>query len=101
MIRGYAKFRDKFKGFENQYVIIGGTACDMLFEDRQMSFRATKDVDLVLIVESLTADFGRAFWEYIIEAEYEHKNKSTGSTQFYRFASPKTNDYPQMIELFS
>lgn len=73
----------------------------MLFEDRQMFFRATKDVDLVLIVESLTADFGRAFWEYIIEAEYEHKNKSTGSTQFYRFASPKTNDYPQMIELFS
>ena len=39
-------------------------------------FRATKDLDIVLIVESLTAEFGRHFWKYITDAGYEHKNKS-------------------------
>ena len=66
-----------------------------------MTFRATKDVDIVLIVESITAEFGKAFWEYIKEAEYEHKNKSTGNAQFYRFIYPKSKEYPIMIEIFS
>ena len=58
-------------------------------------------MDIVLIVESITAEFGKAFWEYIKEAEYEHKNKSTGNAQFYRFTSPKSKEYPIMIEIFS
>ena len=28
MVNGFTKFKAKFQGFENQYVIIGGTACD-------------------------------------------------------------------------
>lgn len=39
-------------------------------------------MDIVLIVESITAEFGKAFWEYIKEAEYEHKNKGTGMHNF-------------------
>lgn len=101
MVTGFTKFKEKFQGFENQYVVIGGTACDLLMENEDMTFRATKDVDIVLIVESITAEFGKAFWEYIKEAEYEHKNKSTGNTQFYRFTSPKSKEYPFMIEIFS
>lgn len=30
MINGLEGFQKKFKGFENQYVIIGGTACDLI-----------------------------------------------------------------------
>lgn len=101
MVTGLRKFKDKFQGFENQYVVIGGTACDLLMENEDMTFRATKDIDIVLLVESITAEFGKAFWEYVKEAEYEHKNKSTGNTQFYRFTSPKNKEYPYMIELFS
>ena len=37
----------------------------MIMENEEMSFRATKDIDLVLIVEALTADFGRKFWEFV------------------------------------
>lgn len=66
-----------------------------------MSFRATKDIDMVLIVESITVEFGKWFFEYIKEAGYEHINKSTGNAQFYRFSKPKSNEYPYMIELFS
>jgi len=101
MVSGFTKFKEKFQGFENQYVIIGGTACDLIMENEELSFRATKDIDIVLIVESITADFGKRFWEYIKEAGYEHKNKSTGEAQFYRFTSPKSKEYPYMIEIFS
>ena len=77
MVTGFTRFKERFKGYENQYVVIGGTACDLLMENEEMMFRATKDIDIVLIVESITAEFGRQFWEYIKEAEYENKNKST------------------------
>ena len=101
MVTGFTKFKEKFQGFENQYVLIGGTACDLLMENEELSFRATKDIDIVLIVESITAEFGKRFWEYIKEAGYEHKNKSTGEAQFYRFTSPRNKEYPYMIEIFS
>lgn len=101
MINGLAKFKDTFQGFEEQYVIIGGTACDLIMESEELPFRATKDVDMVLIVESLTPEFGRQFWSYVTEAEYQHLNKSTGKAQFYRFSTPKNSEYPFMIEIFS
>ena len=66
-----------------------------------LDFRATKDIDLVLIVESVDAAFGRRFWEYVVAAGYEHRNKSTGESQFYRFTNPQSRDYPTMIELFA
>lgn len=94
MINGFTKFKEQFKGYENQYVIIGGTACDLIMENEELPFRATKDIDIVLIVEAITADFGKRFWEYVKEAEYEHLNKSTGKAQFYRFTSPKSKNYP-------
>ena len=101
MVIGINKFKEWFKGYENQYVVIGGTACDILFAEAGLSFRATRDIDLVLIVEVLTAEFCTKFWEFIKAAEYEHLNKSTGNVQFYRFSKPKNKDYPTMIELFS
>lgn len=54
MVNGIAKFKEYFKGFEDQYVIIGGTACDVIMENEELPFRATKDIDIVLIVESIT-----------------------------------------------
>lgn len=78
MVKGFDSFKTWFHGFEEQYAIIGGTACDILMADEGLNFRATKDIDLVLIVEALTVDFGRRFWGYILEAEYQHCSKSTG-----------------------
>ena len=51
MVRGFATFKERFQGFEEQYVIIGGTACDLIMESEELDFRATKDIDIVLIVE--------------------------------------------------
>lgn len=51
MVIGFDKFRDKFGAFANDYVIIGGSACDWLFTHRDARFRATKDIDLVVCAE--------------------------------------------------
>ena len=101
MVTGINSFRERFKDMDDQYTIIGGTACDLLMSEIGEDFRATKDLDIVLIIESITAEFGRRFWEYIVDAEYEHKNKSTGEPQFYRFSHPISSEYPFMIEIFS
>lgn len=69
MINGFTKFKEWFKEFENQYVVIGGSACDLIMESEELPFRATKDLDIVLIVESITPEFGKEFWKYIKEAE--------------------------------
>lgn len=101
MVAGIDNFKKWFLGYETQYAIIGGTACDLLMEEAGMDFRATKDIDLVLIVEAITPDFGRQFWKFIQAAGYTHQNKSTGLPQFYRFSHPAVTGYPFMIELFS
>ena len=101
MVRGIDSFRDWFRGYEGQYAIIGGTACDLLMTGEGLDFRATKDIDLVLIVESIDAAFGKRFWEYVVAAGYRHRDKSTGEPQFYRFTNPQSHDYPTMIELFA
>lgn len=101
MVTGIDRFRDRFRGYEEQYAIIGGTACDLLMSEEGMDFRATKDIDLVLIVEAITPEFGKQFWQFIKDAGYEHRNKSTGLPQFYRFTHPTAAGYPFMIELFS
>lgn len=101
MVVGLESFKKWFKDYEEQYVIIGGTACSLLMMDEGLDFRATKDLDMVLIIETITPEFGKCFWEYILNAEYEHKNKSTGLPQFYRFSHPRSREYPFMIELFT
>lgn len=101
MVGGVESFRKWFAEYTDQYTIIGGTACDLLMSEDGLDFRATRDIDMVLIVESLTSEFGRRFWEYVQAAGYEHRNKSTGEPQFYRFSKPSSREYPYMIELFS
>lgn len=101
MVTGIERFREWFRGYEDHYAIIGGTACDLLMADEGLDFRGTKDIDLVLIVEAITPEFGKRFWEFVHNAGYEHRNKSTGLPQFYRFSHPTVSGYPFMIELFS
>lgn len=101
MILGIERFREWFRGYEDHYAIIGGTACDLLMAEEGLEFRGTKDIDLVLIVEAINPEFGRRFWEFVHSAGYEHRNKSTGQPQFYRFSHPAEAGYPFMIELFA
>ena len=48
---GIDRFREYFAAHEDQYAIIGGAACDLLFDSAGLDFRATRDIDMVLCVE--------------------------------------------------
>lgn len=101
MVQGFEGFKKWFAGFEKQYTIIGGTACDLLMTKGGQYFRATRDIDIILILEAMTPEFGIHFWNYVKTGEYTHLNKSTGEPQFYRFSNPGKPGFPVMIELFS
>ena len=57
MVTGIDKFRDHFAAHDGQYAIIGGAACGLLFNAAGLDFRATKDIDMVLCVEVVDAEF--------------------------------------------
>lgn len=101
MVKGLELFRERFSTFSDRYVLIGGTACDLAISDAGLEFRATKDLDIVLCLEALDADFARAFWEFIQEGGYALQEAASGEKKFYRFKNPTTPDFPEMLELFS
>tara|TARA_R110002072_G_C7942044_1_gene532563 strand:- start:774 stop:1532 length:759 start_codon:yes stop_codon:yes gene_type:complete len=101
MIQGLDTFREYFKGFEDRYTLIGGVACYLSMEDAGIDFRATRDLDIVLCAEALDAEFVAQFWAFVKAANYEHQEKSSDDKQYYRFSKPESEDYPEMIELFS
>jgi hypothetical protein len=101
MVKGIEIFREYFSEYTDQYVLIGGVACDISFKDSDLDFRATRDLDVVLLVEAQTKEFGQRFWDFIKEGKYRNRAKSNGEPQFYRFDKPEVPGYPSMIELFS
>lgn len=99
MVNGLLRFKEFFEEYSDNYVLIGGTACSIIFDEIGIDFRATKDLDIVLIIENLDGGFAARLWEFIKAADYtieegQHKN-------FYRFRNPSDRSYPKMIELFS
>ncbi len=101
MVKGLDVFRDYFRDYADKYILIGGTACDLAMEEAGLSFRATKDLDIVLCIEVLDRDFVKLFWDFISRGGYQIQEKASGKKQFYRFAKPVDEKYPFMLELFS
>lgn len=101
MVRGVEKFKEYFNEYTCQYVFIGGVACDIILGRENIDFRATKDFDIVLIIEMMNDSFVNQFVNFIVAGGYQHINKGTGGNQLYRFYSPTDSSFPFMIELFS
>jgi hypothetical protein len=101
MVHGLAKFKEYFGEYAGNYVFIGGTACSILVESLGGSFRVTKDLDTVLLMEGLDPSFVKQFWAFIEAGGYQHRQKGNGREQFYRFSHPSEDDFPAMVELFS
>ena len=102
MVSGLAIFQEWFKDFENQYVLIGGTAASITMTEAGLPFRGTKDLDIVLHVEVLTPAFGQKFWEFVQAGGYQQKEGDPEQKPcLYRFQKPQDEDFPHMLELFS
>lgn len=104
MVRGLEKFKEYFAGFEDNYVIIGGIACDIALRDTDMRPRATDDIDMILVIEKMTPEFGQRFWDFIVAGEYEKRQRKRDdkepATELFRFINPKPG-FPVQIELLS
>ncbi len=104
MVGGLEKFREAFADFSDNFVIIGGTACDEVLAGTAMRPRPTLDIDIIVIVENMTADFANAFWQFITAGGYRpgvRKNDdNTPKYVLYSFDNGAVG-YPVKIELLS
>lgn len=101
MVKGLQRFGEHFADYRDRFVIIGGTACDLSLTNAGLAFRATKDIDVVLCLETVDAEFGAAFWSFVRAGEYKSLEAPADERKFYRFTKPQVDGYPVMLELFS
>jgi hypothetical protein len=101
MIRGLDRFREYFADHKKAFVLIGGVACHEWLSTLGLEFRATKDMDVVLVIEALDHVFVQRFWEFIEAGKYQVREKANGERELYRFSKPQDEAYPVMIEIFS
>jgi hypothetical protein len=104
MVKGLKKFKEHFAGFEDNYVIIGGTACDIVLRGTDMRPRATDDIDMILVIEKMTPEFGQRFWVFIELGKYTKRERKREEkepvTELFRFINPEEG-FPVQIELLS
>lgn len=104
---GIKHFAEHFSEFSKQYVLIGGAACHVWYADEEPIFRATHDMDIVLVLEHLDDHFVHAFKQYLQENGYQqwerhHINQADSPKKvMYRFIKPANSHAPAQLELLS
>lgn len=105
MVEGIELFRDAMADYADNYIIIGGTACDIILDGSPMPPRPTRDIDLIVVVENISREFVEAFWKFVRDGGYEPAKRTSvyGEQVYalYRFVAPKQGGYPYMLELLS
>ena len=89
-MEGLVKFREAFAEYSENYVVIGGAACDITMTNTVVRPRATHDIDMIVIVENMTEAFANRFWQFVREAGYrpEKRKQEAGEPpryEMYRF----------------
>lgn len=101
MVKGIDTFKRYFEGFDNSYIIIGGSACDIIESEFGQNPRATKDIDIILIIEALDNEFVARFWQFVKDGAYITRERGNGKSEFFRFMKPEASSFPFQIELFA
>lgn len=100
MVSGIETFKEWFEGYSTRYVIIGGTACNLIYAEYGAPERATHDINMVIVAEAFDREFYNRFVEFIKTGGYRHKNKAE-KYELYRFEFPANSAFPPKIELLS
>ena len=95
MISGMESFREHFQGYEDCYTIIGGAACDILMHDAALNFRATKDIDMILLIENRFEAFAELVWSYIKAGGYRCGWKKLRETAFLPLHRVAEEQFPR------
>jgi hypothetical protein len=102
VVQGLDKFVEYFKDFKNDYVVIGGLATAMVMNQLDFTFRATKDIDLVVISND-NEEFLKRLLSFIELAGYSTKQRTNNDIKhnLFRFFGSEDKSYPEQIELFA
>ena len=105
MVEGLDRFRTELGSYSENYIVIGGTACNVVLEEAGTEPRVTHDIDMIVIVEHLKKEFVSAFWTFIHQGGYtiEKRQRKDGEPTYalYRFRRPSETGYPSQIELLA
>lgn len=101
MVRGIEVWQEYFKDYTDNYVLIGGAACHWYEEEYAQNPRATKDLDLILVAEALSPEFGKQFWTFVNSGGYMSRQRGKDKHEYFRFINPQDKRFPQQVELFS
>ena len=105
VVGGIEAFREAMAEHEGEFVLIGGGACSILFDQEAVPFRATKDLDIVVLVDKGASGFARALWSFVNSNGYDCWRRAEGDCSYYRFVlpkgSPSATKLPEQIELFA
>lgn len=105
VVRGIEAFSRAMAAHAGSYVLIGGGACSILFDEVGDDFRLTKDLDIVVLADRTDPGFARDLWRFVREGGYESGLRREGGCTYYRFQLPKNSpralELPGQIELFA
>lgn len=99
MVKGLDKFRQHFSQFTDHYTIIGGTACFWNLQASGLGFRATQDIDIIVVLENYNVHFNRHLWKFFVDGKYSNLQKELTEQKFYRFVNPGDKAYPKQVEI--
>lgn len=98
-------FCSHFTGHEESFLLIGGAACSCWYIGETPSFRGTRDLDVVIVVESLKREFVELLVSYLRDNGYaaweRHTLGGAPKRVLYRFVNPANPQAAAQIELLS
>ena len=100
MVKGMDVFKSAFAAHVDKFILIGGSACDISLAGFG-GFRATHDIDMLVVAERIDKAFATDFRRFISEGGYNCYESKDGARHFYRFLAPTNPTYPSQIELLS
>jgi hypothetical protein len=104
LVYGLENFKEWMRDFSASYVLIGGSACSILFNQNGEDFRLTKDLDIVVLTDKADKQFATAFWSFIKSGGYKCGGRNDTAVKYYRFTLPVEQigrGFPELIELFA
>lgn len=100
MVRGLEIFKEYFQDHINHFILIGGTACELNLADLG-GFRATRDIDMLILLENMDRSFAECFHRFLLAGKYQCYLAKNHKKHFYRFLNPEDGNFPPQIELLS
>jgi hypothetical protein len=98
MIRGLDRFREHFADYRKSFVLIGGVACHEWLSTLGLEFRATKDLDIVLVVQALDQAFVKHFWAFVEAGKYQVREKPTRTLSIFEAPGCNISDDARNIQ---